>query len=74
MAPDLLERAIDFFGVDRILFGSDAPMDATGGEIFTRTARESVEATNLPSVVNQDMQKIFWRNAQRLIKLWPVRG
>lgn len=63
-SPDLLKRAIDFFGVDRVLFGSDAPMDATGGEIFIKTARDSVEATQLPT---PSLRKIFSENVQSLI-------
>jgi len=66
LSPDLLKRAIDFFGVDRVLFGTDAPMDATGGEIFTQTARDSVEATLLPT---PDLRKIFNRNIKGLINL-----
>jgi len=65
-SPDLLKRAIDFFGVDRVLFGTDAPMDATSGEIFIQTARDSVEALNLHM---PDMRKIFSENIQGLINL-----
>ena len=65
-SPDLLQRAIDFFGIDHVLFGTDAPMDATGGEIFTETARDSVEATNLPT---PDLRKIYSENAKRILKL-----
>ena len=65
-SPDLLKRAVDFFGVDRVLFGTDAPMDATGGEIFTQTARDSVEALTLSM---PDMRKIFSENIKGLINL-----
>jgi predicted TIM-barrel fold metal-dependent hydrolase len=65
-SPELLNIAIDFFGIDRMLFGTDAPMDATSGEIFTQTARDSVEATQLPT---PDLKKIFSENTKRLIKM-----
>jgi predicted TIM-barrel fold metal-dependent hydrolase len=32
--PLLLRQAIEFFGVERILFGSDTPMDDRSGETF----------------------------------------
>jgi predicted TIM-barrel fold metal-dependent hydrolase len=65
-SPDLLKRAVDFFGVDRVLFGTDAPMDATGGEIFAQTARDSVEDLDLSM---PDMRKIFSENIKGLINL-----
>jgi predicted TIM-barrel fold metal-dependent hydrolase len=63
-APDHLKRAIKFFGIERVLFGTDAPMDATGGEVFTDTARRSVESLRLPKPY---AQKIFNGNIKRLI-------
>lgn len=63
--PLLLKMAYDFFGPDRILFGSDGPMDATGGRAFTMDARASVEDLGLTKL---DRQKIFSRNILRLLK------
>jgi len=63
--PLLLKMAHDFFGPDRILFGSDAPMDPTDGKSFTMDARKSVEDMGLSTA---DRQKIFRSNILRLLK------
>jgi aminocarboxymuconate-semialdehyde decarboxylase len=54
--PALLEMACRFFDSSRILFGSDAPMDATGGKAFTLDAASSVEAMAIPA---EDKQRIY---------------
>jgi len=63
--PLILKMAHDFFGPDHILFGSDAPMDPTGGKAFTMDARKSVEDVPLSKA---DRQKIFSGNVLRLLK------
>lgn len=45
--PDALEMAVKFFGVARVLFGSDAPMDKSGGADMTRNADESVKSLQI---------------------------
>lgn len=64
--PLILQVAAEFFGPERMLFGSDAPMDATAGQAFTRDAISSVEEMDLPVT---DKQKIFSGNAKKLLKL-----
>ena len=64
--PKLLEMAVAFFGTDRVLFGSDAPMDASAGRSFTRDAVASVEGMAIPA---SDKGKIYHGNARRLLKL-----
>jgi predicted TIM-barrel fold metal-dependent hydrolase len=64
--PKLLEMACAFFGPDRVLFGSDAPMDASAGRIFSRDAIASVEAM---AVSAADEKKIWSGNARRLLKI-----
>ena len=64
--PLLLQIAASFFGPERVLFGSDAPMDATSGRAFTNDAIKSVEDMDIPVA---DKQKIFSGNARRLLKL-----
>jgi predicted TIM-barrel fold metal-dependent hydrolase len=64
--PALLEIAYRFFGKDRILFGSDAPMDAAGGKAFTLDAMSSVEAMAIPV---EDKQLIYRDNALKILKL-----
>lgn len=63
--PLLLKMACDFFGPDHILFGSDAPMDATNGRAFTMDARKSVEEMGLNK---ENRQKIFSKNFMRLLR------
>ena len=56
----------EFFGTGRMLFGSDAPMDATAGRAFTRDAIASVSQMG---VSEADKSEIFAGNARRLLKL-----
>ena len=63
--PLLLKMACDFFGPDHVLFGSDAPMDSTGGKAFTMDARTSLEGMGLAKA---DRQKIYNRNILHLLK------
>jgi len=64
--PALLDVAGRFFGPDRLLYGSDAPMDATGGEAFTMDAATSVEAMTVSA---DDKKRIYRNNALKLLKL-----
>jgi predicted TIM-barrel fold metal-dependent hydrolase len=64
--PKLLELTTAFFGADRVLFGSDAPMDASAGRSFTGDAIASVEGMDIPAA---DKAKIFSGNALKLLKL-----
>ena len=64
--PLLLQIAYNFFGPDKMLFGSDAPMDATAGRAFTNDAIKSVDGMDV-SVA--DKQMIYSGNAKRLLKI-----
>jgi predicted TIM-barrel fold metal-dependent hydrolase len=66
VAPKLLEVAVEFFGPERVLFGSDAPMDASAGRSFTADALASVARMAVPTA---DKRKIWSANARRLLKL-----
>jgi predicted TIM-barrel fold metal-dependent hydrolase len=63
--PLMIQMALNFFGPDRILFGSDGPMDKENGRIFTNDAIKSVEDLKLQKDVQE---KIFSGNALRLLK------
>ena len=63
-APLLLQMAHDFFGPDRMLYGSDAPMDATSGRAFTMDARTSVDDMKISE---EERQKIFVGNILKLV-------
>lgn len=62
--PLLLQIALNFFGPERMLFGSDAPMDATSGRAFTT---DSVNSVLDMDVKKKDLEKIFAGNFLRLI-------
>ncbi len=61
-----LECGVDFFGIDRVLFGTDMPFDPEKGPGFIRETIRSIEEMRLSS---QDKAKIYEGNARRLLKL-----
>jgi predicted TIM-barrel fold metal-dependent hydrolase len=48
-APKALELAVDFFGPERVLFGSDAPFDIQDGQIFISETLRSIDAMAISS-------------------------
>jgi predicted TIM-barrel fold metal-dependent hydrolase len=64
--PKVLELALDFFGPERMLFGSDTPFGAGDGQSFTSGALRSIEAMQIaPDVRNT----ILFANARRILKI-----
>jgi len=63
--PLLLQMAVNFFGVERVLFGSDCPMDATAGVAFTTDAIRSVNGLQ---ATEAERALIFSGNAGRVLK------
>jgi aminocarboxymuconate-semialdehyde decarboxylase len=61
-----LACGIAFFGVDKVVFASDCPFDPEGGPMFIREGIRSIEELGLPE---GDKRKIYFGNAQRLLKL-----
>ena len=61
-----VECACDFFGVDHILFGTDAPFDAEGGRFSIRRCTDAVEKSSLSAA---DKKKIFYKNFETLFRL-----
>jgi len=57
-----------FFGVDRLLFGTDMPLGGTklGGYGYTLETINSIEQMDIPII---DRDKIFEGNARRLLRL-----
>ena len=58
--------AFSFFGVDRLLFGTDFPYDAEWGDTYTRKTIEAVEGMDIPV---GEKEKIFAGNAKKILKL-----
>jgi aminocarboxymuconate-semialdehyde decarboxylase len=63
--------AVDFFGADRALFGTDTPFDAQGGSYFIpRTTADVEGAVDSKS----DRDAIFEGNAHRILGIEPAVG
>lgn len=60
-----LQNAVDFFGVERCLFGTDCPMSLSSGEEFVQDALRSLEALKLPQ---GDLEKIYYQNFLTITK------
>jgi aminocarboxymuconate-semialdehyde decarboxylase len=57
---------VDFFGPDRVLFGTDAPFDGEGGAYFIPTTVSDVQGA-VPD--DGAREAIFAGNASRLLDL-----
>jgi aminocarboxymuconate-semialdehyde decarboxylase len=58
--------ARDFLGADHLLFGSDAPFDATGGRF---SIRESIAAIENSTCTEVEKQNMFTTNVERFFNL-----
>jgi uncharacterized protein len=65
-AANGLRCAIEFFGVDRILFASDSPFDPEKGPGYIRATIENIESLGL---ADADRDAIYEGNARRVIGL-----
>jgi uncharacterized protein len=65
-APKALELAVDFFGPERVLFGSDAPFDVQDGQIFISETLRSIDSM---AVTPETRTAMLSENAIRLLKL-----
>jgi aminocarboxymuconate-semialdehyde decarboxylase len=61
-----LRCGLDFFGADRVVFGTDCPFDPEGGPMFIREGIRSIEDLQLPP---EDREKIYLGNALRLMRM-----
>ncbi|HVC39837.1 MAG TPA: amidohydrolase family protein [Candidatus Dormibacteraeota bacterium] len=66
-----LTCALDFFGAEHILFGTDFPFGPDGGE---RWPVEELELIQQADISNSDREKILFRNAERLLGVPPTAG
>jgi aminocarboxymuconate-semialdehyde decarboxylase len=55
-----------FFGVENVLFASDAPFDPEKG---TQYVRETIGVVDRLPVTPEQREQIYWKNAVRLLKL-----
>jgi aminocarboxymuconate-semialdehyde decarboxylase len=61
---DLLTRSVNFFGVDHVMYATDAAYSPNGGRYTAEMSRNSVLGLQ---VTNKDLQKIFAGNIKRLM-------
>lgn len=57
---------VDFFGVDRVMFASDAPFDPEKGSMYIR---ETIRIIDQLDITEDERDRIYCRNAERLLKL-----
>jgi aminocarboxymuconate-semialdehyde decarboxylase len=62
---------VDFFGPDRVLFGTDTPFDAQAGSYFIPRTTRDVEGA-IDTDANRDA--IFEGNARRILRMDPFVG
>jgi aminocarboxymuconate-semialdehyde decarboxylase len=62
------ECGLSFFGVDRVLFASDAPFDPERGPMYIRETLRVLDELDLG---DQDRRKLYYGNAEKLLRLNP---
>jgi predicted TIM-barrel fold metal-dependent hydrolase len=65
-AYDATVCGLKFFGVDRVLFASDAPFDPERGPMFIR---ETIRIVDELPISDVERERIYWRNAVDLLRL-----
>jgi predicted TIM-barrel fold metal-dependent hydrolase len=57
---------LDFYGANRVLFGTDCPFDPEGGPLFIR---ETIKALDGMKLKPEDRRRIYFGNALQMLKL-----
>jgi predicted TIM-barrel fold metal-dependent hydrolase len=57
---------LEFFGSDHVVFASDSPFDPEKGPMYIR---ETIKILDGLEISDTDREKIYWRNAEKLLKL-----
>ncbi len=65
-AASAIRCGLDFFGADRVLFGTDCPFDPEGGPMFIR---DTIAALDGLALAGEDLAKIYFRNALAMLNL-----
>jgi predicted TIM-barrel fold metal-dependent hydrolase len=65
-AYDATVCGLAFFGVDHVLFASDAPFDPEKGPMYIR---ETIAVVDRLPISDEERERIYWRNAVELLKL-----
>jgi uncharacterized protein len=56
--------ALDFYGIDHVLFASDAPFDPEGGPMYIR---ETIKVIDSLDISKEDREKLYYKNACKLL-------
>lgn len=64
-----IQSGLDFFGVDRVLFGTDYPLDGNRDPMSKGQTKNTIDSICNLKITTADREKIFWRNAKKLMKL-----
>jgi len=59
-----LECALNFYGIDHVLFASDAPFDPEGGPMYIRETIRVIDSLNISK---EDREKLYYKNACKLL-------
>src|SRR5438093_330243 len=65
-AYDATVCGLRFFGVDHVVFASDAPFDPEKGPMYIR---ETIGIVDRLHVTTEERERIYWKNAAALLKL-----
>jgi aminocarboxymuconate-semialdehyde decarboxylase len=68
-ATAAIRCGIDFYGTNRVLFGTDCPFDPEGGPLFIR---ETIKALDGMKLKPDDRRRIYFGNALSMLKLRNV--
>lgn len=62
--PGALQVAVDYFGAERVMFGTDAPMDAEQGVVNSTGADRSIADLK---ITDEQRKQIYYTNAERIL-------
>jgi len=65
-AFDATVCGLNFYGVQNVLFASDAPFDPEKGPMYIR---ETIAIVDKLPVSNEERERIYWKNAAKLLKV-----
>ncbi len=60
---------VDYFGADHVVFATDMPFDPQPGQFI----RDTIRVIDSLDISEEDRSKIYFRNAQKLLKLSPAK-
>jgi aminocarboxymuconate-semialdehyde decarboxylase len=66
--PSAMDCAYQFFGSEKLVYGSDYPFGPAEGESFIRSNHAALECLRLTQAENE---KVLFRNSENLLKMQP---